>query len=989
MQPALKLIGFAIAPLALSMPIAVLMGEWDGGAIAQENMNVQKKEADVLFEKGNQALEQGKYEQAIQLWEKALPLYRTVHDLDGEARVLLSLGTMYSSEPEKALGFFEKALSIFRSLHDRKLEALTLANLSSVYATQSQYDKAIQVAQQALLIARETGYKFVEKNALNNLSNSYFKSRQFKKAIELDLELLPMYYQAKDNYRVVRTLKRLSDSYYTTLEYEKAVLYSQKLIGVYRLDKDIENEVESLVRIGNIYREKLNLNQAILYYKKGLEVARKNQSIAEINALFELGNTALEINNYEQAVKYFEQVISYPKASSIVENFEDLSLSKPKESYIGSLAQLGSIYVRLGNYSKSLVYLEEASKLISTRTAVSDETFFTYSNLRLAIYQNLSIALSSVGKFDESIKTLEREIVVAQAFKDKRSEAYLLHTLGNAYYYKGKMLDARNKYLESLEMSKKYGLSGTQAAALSGLGNVSNSLDEAISFYQQSLMIHEENKDYADTVLLFNNLGNSFLKKGDFSQAEKYLRKAVDISKSLLEKLSDSQRISFCDVCEQSKQFLLLQLAQVAQNKFEAALQTSEIGRARAFHKAFIASLLKRGIQALGSNLQSSNVSITQIQQVAKVQNATLVQYSIADENLYIYIVQHNGDIQFRKVNISALGKSLNEFVNISRDGLGVRGRSNDADVLVALSPEKQQKLQEQRDRSLRQLHQLLIEPIADLLPKDPNQRVIFMPQGELFLVPFPALLNAQNQPLITQHTILTAPSIQTLDLTHKTAQSLPKRDRPALVVGNPTMPTISTVIGDPPTKLAALPGSETEAIAIAKQLNTQAIIGANARKNTIVKLMQTAGVIHLATHGLLDSFKGDTPGAIALAPNDPNGKGDRNDGLLTSGEIFDLKLNADLVVLSACDTGRGDITGDGVIGLSRSLFVAGVPSVIVSLWKVPDDSTALLMTEFYKNWKDLKLDKAQALRQAMLTTMKTHPNPRDWAAFTLIGEAE
>lgn len=101
------------------------------------------------------------------------------------------------------------------------------------------------------------------------------------------------------------------------------------------------------------------------------------------------------------------------------------------------------------------------------------------------------------------------------------------------------------------------------------------------------------------------------------------------------------------------------------------------------------------------------------------------------------------------------------------------------------------------------------------------------------------------------------------------------------------------------------------------------------------------------------------------------------------------------LHVLSACDTGRGTITGDGVIGLLRtdrsaklSLISAGVPSVIVSLWSVPDDSTSLLMTEFYKNLQQ-KQDKAAALRNAMLTTMKQHPQPKDWAAFTLIGESE
>ncbi|QZZ21716.1 CHAT domain-containing protein [Leptothermofonsia sichuanensis E412] len=142
----------------------------------------------------------------------------------------------------------------------------------------------------------------------------------------------------------------------------------------------------------------------------------------------------------------------------------------------------------------------------------------------------------------------------------------------------------------------------------------------------------------------------------------------------------------------------------------------------------------------------------------------------------------------------------------------------------------------------------------------------------------------------------------------------------------------------------------------------------------------------HLATHGLLDDFREQgSPGAIALAPN---GTGERNDGLLTANEILEMKLNAELAVLSACDTGRGRITGDGVIGLSRALMTAGVPSVIVSLWKVPDEPTALLMIEFYRNLQK-NPNKAQALRQAMLTTKQLHPAPLDWSAFILLGRAE
>lgn len=151
---------------------------------------------------------------------------------------------------------------------------------------------------------------------------------------------------------------------------------------------------------------------------------------------------------------------------------------------------------------------------------------------------------------------------------------------------------------------------------------------------------------------------------------------------------------------------------------------------------------------------------------------------------------------------------------------------------------------------------------------------------------------------------------------------------------------------------------------------------------------MASASIIHLATHGLLEygdpeaSGVQDMPGAIVLA------QAGQADGLLSSSEISTLDLTADLVVLSACDTGRGDITGDGVIGLSRALISAGVPSVIVSLWNVQDDSTEMLMSEFYRQLQQ-QPDKAQALRQAMLKTRQEYPNPHDWAAFTLIGEAE
>ena len=180
------------------------------------------------------------------------------------------------------------------------------------------------------------------------------------------------------------------------------------------------------------------------------------------------------------------------------------------------------------------------------------------------------------------------------------------------------------------------------------------------------------------------------------------------------------------------------------------------------------------------------------------------------------------------------------------------------------------------------------------------------------------------------------------------------------------------------------MPRAKEAAEAIAATLGTEAISGEKATKVAILDRMLNTRIVHLSAHGLLDDFQGSgIPGAIILAPS-----GDTDDGALIAAEILQLKLDSELVVLSACSTGRGKITGDGVIGLSRCFIVAGVPSIIVSLWNMGVISAKLLMTEFYKNLARGE-NRAAALRCAMLTTKADFPSPKAWAAFTLIGETE
>ncbi|MFM7367093.1 MAG: CHAT domain-containing protein, partial [Sphaerospermopsis kisseleviana] len=310
-----------------------------------------------------------------------------------------------------------------------------------------------------------------------------------------------------------------------------------------------------------------------------------------------------------------------------------------------------------------------------------------------------------------------------------------------------------------------------------------------------------------------------------------------------------------------------LQKVLITQNKTHEALEISERGRARAF------------VELLTSRLSNTNTSqtslpavdkptISLLQKIAKQQNATLVQYSIIpDEKLYIWVIKPTGEITFRKSDLKPLWQKENttlaKLVDNSRESIGVRSRGG---IVASLDPHAAPV-----KGRFQRLHELLITPIADLLPKKDTERVVFIPQSQLFLVPFPALQDEKGKYLIEEHTILTAPSIQVLDLTHKRKNALKKSGeksgvgREILVVGNPTMPKVPITN----EQLTPLPGAEIEAVKIAELLKTQAITGNKATKTAIVQKMPTARIIHFATHGLVDDFKGfGVPGAIAFAPS-------------------------------------------------------------------------------------------------------------------------
>lgn len=923
--------------------------------------HADRPEADRLFQQGIAAYDRDEFDLAITHWQAALKLYEQLGDRKMVGQTLRQLGRTDSvnNQPDSALIRLKQALDIARAVGDRETEGRALGNLGIVYADQKKRDLALEHYAQSIAIAQSINDEFGE--AITQLNLGELHSRQdfsqaykaFERSVELLRKLkqprreahallargnffalwsgncsraidegyapsLPLFRQAKDRYGESRALGGMGKCHGQADRHDQAIQFSQASLVVTRAMQDRWYE-------GVLLSQLAQAHQAL--------DERDNQRILR-------GFLSVKLTEPPQSTDNAQQALSYAQRS--------LKIAREVKNRWGqaiALETIGRSQLVLGEYQASITALQE--RLLITRE---------YQDWRneATTLTALATAHEGLGNFEQAIA--QHQAAVAIYYKQYRDRI-------NQPLYKG----SKDRFFPNdlwdalIRMGDTYHHQGDHIAA--------------VNAYQEAQGKRERSKG-SPGFTLHSRLGRSLLKVGRFAEAEAELRFANEFEDDFRQAVADSKdstdssRIRLAEILIENYRYL--QQALVGQQRFEAALEIAEKSRARVFSEMLAARI--SGQPLLKNAALSAAPNIDQIRTIARQQNATLVQYSLVNENLlYIWAIQPTGSITFKSVDLKTTSQPIPNLIQQSRRSMGVRSAFRNDELQGGKAP------QGNPAPALQELHRLLIAPIAFALPKDPNQRVVFLPQDTLFLVPFPALKNPQGQHLIEQHTISTAPSIQTLALTQlqrqNQRQSPPAQASP-LIVGNPAMPSINGY------QLSPLPGAEAEAKTIAELLKTPALTGPQATKATVIERMKTAPIVHLATHGLLDTNDG-SPGAIALAPSDRDAK-----GLLSANEIFDLKLSANLVVLSACDTGRGKITGDGVVGLSRSFVAAGAPSVVVSLWAVDDRSTATLMSAFYRQLQT-NPNKATALRQAMLQTMQQHPQPIDWAAFTLIGEAE
>jgi CHAT domain-containing protein/tetratricopeptide (TPR) repeat protein len=401
------------------------------------------------------------------------------------------------------------------------------------------------------------------------------------------------------------------------------------------------------------------------------------------------------------------------------------------------------------------------------------------------------------------------------------------------------------------------------------------------------------------------------------------------------------------------------------------------------------------GLAGLRSAAAVPAATASEARQIASRLDSTLLCYWVGSESTYVWIVPPEGEIQ--STRIEATEEHLKALVlRSAASGLGVT-RGAETGVQLTARSGKRLDVSAAPVNAWSDLYRLLVEPVESRLPQKPGSSVIIVPHGPLFHLSFGALKNSRNRYLIEDLTLDYTPSIALLALPSQRNQGGGSDDGDYLLVADPRqMPR-----GADGTQLPALPGAQMETQAIAGLLRGASftlLIGDQADEAAVRAKLAHRHVIHFATHGVLIDAE-PLQSYLALGRIDESAAAD---GRLTAAEIYSLKLDADLVVLSACRSALGAVTGDGVNGLARAFFCAGTNTVIATMWDVPDQPTSRLVSSFYRHYRDGG-GKSTALRSAQLELLKalrqgeisvetplgpvTLPeNPILWAGFVTIG---
>jgi CHAT domain-containing protein/tetratricopeptide (TPR) repeat protein len=946
------------------------------------------------------------YEKAINFFEQGLTICRDMKLRAREGQLLNNLGLTYHwmNQHLKAIPFYEQALAISRAVKDRATQGNYLNNIGAAYEFLRQFDKAIAFYEQALAIALEVKDRESEGNIQNSLGIAYIQLSQYDNAIAHYEKSLTIRRELKDRLQEGTNLNNLGGVYRMKGEYEKAGVYYEQALVIAREVQDRSEEAYALNSLGALYRSLNRFDKAIEYYDQCLLIRREiKDRRGEGTTLNNLGVAYRSLNQYQKAIALFEDSLTIRRETN----------DRKGEGY--TVNNLGSAYTGLKQYEKGIAYSEQALAIFR---AVKDRTWEGYS------LDNLAVAYGALRQYEKAIAFGEQALAIAREIKAWDDELRAISTLAHIESERGNLEQARAHSENSLkvaELLRAKVISPESRAAL-------------LAAVQSSYQL------YTDVLM----------RQHKAAPAQGFAALALEISerqraRNLLDLLAESRtdlRQGVNATLLAREQELAKQLNHKAQTKTktaeqEAALQLEISQLENELERAQTA--IRKASPHYAALTQPQPLKLSEIQQQLDA-GTLLLEYSLGKERSYLWAITKDSLTSYELPAAELIEKNARQVYELLQVRSNVKRRETAA---------QQQQRFAQADANLpaaaQALSQIVLAPVAAELG---NKRIVVVADGALQYVPFAMLpeplrngelrvassafqgrstkRETQNSPpLIVNHEIVSLPSASALGIQRVELAGRALAPKMLAVIADPvfdrsdaritravaeTMASQSRSFDDersivhlaeksdePANKttrklvIPRLPFTRQEAtqlLALAPKDATLSALGFQANRAAVLKPeLSQYRYVHFATHGVLDS---ERPGLSSLLLSMVDEQGKPQDGFLRANDIYNLQLPAELVVLSACQTGLGkEIKGEGLVGLTRGFMYAGAARVVVSLWNVNDQATAELMTKFYQKMLKQGQRPAAALRAAQVEMwqQKQWNAPFYWAAFTLQGE--
>ena len=678
-----------------------------------------------------------------------------------------------------------------------------------------------------------------------------------------------------------------------------------------------------------------------------------------LNEARAIGNKDPERVSLGNLVLAYHHLSDFKKANE----FSQLALKTAKDT--GNKDQEGSIYNNLGLAYKSLSEFKKAIEFYQLALKIAKDT--GNKDGEATTYNNLCGAYNSLSDFQKAMEFNQLALRIAKDTENKYQEAAVYNNLVVVNQSLGDFNKAIELYELSLRITKDTGMKNGEGPTYINLGDVYKRLGNskrAMEFYQLATSIAKEtgNKDVEQCG--YDRLAQVLWCLDEYSKAEECFESCIELVEEMRVLLegNDEWKISFRNERDCVSRLVRLQLQQRTERKTLEALLTAERGRA----------------EALMDLLESQYGVRKSIRSQPKQQMELIISNHISSPTLFLM-----NDTQ--SVNIWMLLKwgKLCDFVQqeVSSDDLTSMTYQTYKQIGVNKSlwkkirPQLQREIEDQGG-ALKVLYDIFIAPISHSI----GDELVIVPDGSSFLIPYVALVDQNSRYLNETRRIRLIPSLTSLWLLAECPEDRHSSSE-ALLVGNPWVETVR-IKGCKP--FPQLPGAEEEVKMIGQILNFEPLTGKNATKDRVLSGLNSVSLVHIAAHGRTET------GEIILSPNFSSSakRPKEKDFLLTMADVLDAKVRAKLVVLSCCNSGRGNIKVEGVVGIARAFLGAGARSVIATLWAIDDEATLAFMRHFYEHLVAGK-SASKSLQHTMKRMRETEKFKavKYWAPFVLIGD--